>query len=153
ARVRDGTLAGASGWCGAPATQARGALAVSIDARPLIRSFMLLMLGATLAAGGATADLGAAPRASMELRLSRLLLPGTERHGAPRSLSLVSSFRAMPPGPSTVFLSSCNRLGLPDREKYRTPPSRRHARDLGDEAELPRVPRSPARGAINPSSR
>ena len=60
-------------------------------------SFVLLTLGAALAARGSAADLGAAPRTSVELRLTRLLLAGTERHGTPRSDSL-DSFGRCPSG-------------------------------------------------------
>src|SRR5579875_3132167 len=59
--------------------------------------FRLLPLGAALATRGAAADLRAAPRAAVELGLTRLLLAGTERHGIPRSDSL-DSFGRCPLG-------------------------------------------------------
>ena len=61
------------------------------------RLFVLLTLGAALATRGSAAHLGATPRASVELRLTRLLLAGTERHGTPRSDSL-DSFGRCPSG-------------------------------------------------------
>jgi hypothetical protein len=110
--------------------------------RRALSLFVLLTLGAPLTARGPAADLRPAPRTAVELRLTGLLLPGTERHRTPRSGSLDSFFRAMPAGRSPAIhghsSGACGRI----EESQFTRSSRGHARPLGDRTAGTRAPPS-----------